>query len=83
MADMAATFVNVPQAPAGRQVKVTPELEESLETVTATGAVVLTFSEVGGAVEKETEMEGGGGGGLLLPPPQPTRRKDRQTKLSR
>ena len=73
--------VKVPQAPVGMQLKMTPEFEESLETVTAMGAVRLRFSEAGGAVEKETEIAGGGV--LLPPPPQPTRIKDRQPKKSR
>ena len=84
VAVVAVMAVNVPQAPVGVQLKMTPEFEESLETVTAMGAVRLTFREAGGAVEKETEMAGGGGGGvLLLPPPQPTRMKHRQPKMSR
>jgi len=72
--------VKLPQAPVGMQLKMTPEFEESLKTETAMGAVRLTFSEAGGALEKETEM---GGGGVLLPPPQPTEMNDRQPKMSR
>jgi hypothetical protein len=71
VADVAVTPVNVPQAPAGVQLKVTPALEESFVTVTAMAAVVPRPIAVGGAVENTTEIAGGGGGGggAELPPP--------------
>ena len=79
-------FVKLPHEPAGAQLKVTPEFEESLDTVTAMSAVALRPSEVGGVVEKATEMAGvgGGGGGVLLPPPpQAIKVKERQTRMNR
>jgi hypothetical protein len=70
VADVAVTAVNVPQAPVGAQLKVTPAFEESFVTETTIGAVVPRPIAAGGAVENATEMAGGGGGGLELPPPQ-------------
>ena len=79
--------MNVPHAPdgvLGLQANVTPEFEESLDTVTAMGALVLILVEAGGGVEKETEIEGGGGGGVLPPPPpQAIKVEDRQARMNR
>ena len=78
---MAVTPVNVPQEPAGVQLKVTPAFAESFETVTAIFAGELRPSEAGGAVEKVTEM------GCWPPPPDPPpqamRMNDRQARMNR
>jgi hypothetical protein len=77
---VAVTALNVPQEPAGVQLKTTPAFAESFETVTAIFAVKPSPIDAGGGVEKVTEMAGGG---LELPPPQAMRMKDREARMNR
>lgn len=50
------TGLNVPQAPVGPQLQLTPLLAESFVTVAAMTAVAPVFNDPGGAVDSVTEI---------------------------